>query len=303
MLTREEKREWLMTQVSLADYLAEVTGPNCEVLLRDYYDGESEILYILNGEISGRQKGEVISGYMLKKIMREDWRKTDYISNYLLVNEQDRKLMRASTYYLKWQGELCGLLCLNYDMTELMHYRDFVSTHLLYGFEEQKKEATTEFVAQPLDELVDTMVRQVILYWDRNVPLTQLTNPLNPIRQLYELKLFQFKGTVSRVSELLNMSQQSIYRYIKEVEQIVQSQAKHKRRHDLHMTGRKKAAKWQEEQAKERDRTTGALRPTSETRIQHLATKEDAPELLHDSIEAPEDPAKAMVELEEVLSK
>ncbi len=221
MLSRDEKREILKSMFSYVDFMAQVTGPNCEVVLRDFHNGESEILRIVNGEISGRHEGEVISGFMLKKIMREDYHKSDFVSNYLLINEEDQKLLRASTYYIKHQGELCGLLCVNYDLTELMRYRDFVDTHLLYGLDQELPDKEADFVAKPLDELVDTMIRQVVLYWDREIPISRVDLEGNPIRQLYNLKLFQYKGTVIRVSELLNISTQSIYRYIKELDQLI----------------------------------------------------------------------------------
>lgn len=229
MLSREVKREHLKSMYSYIDFMAQVTGPNCEIVLRDYHNGESEILKIANGEISGRHEGEVISGFMLKKIMREDYNKTDFVSNYILVNEEDQKLLRASTYYIKFEEELCGLLCVNYDLTDLMRYRDFVDTHLLYGLDNELIDKGTDFVAKPLDEVVETMIRQVVLYWDREIPIARIDLEGNPIRQLYNLKLFQYKGTVTRVSELLNISTQSIYRYIKELDQLFAFQEKKKK--------------------------------------------------------------------------
>ncbi|MDO5732427.1 MAG: PAS domain-containing protein [Eubacteriales bacterium] len=240
MLSREDKRQYLESLYSQVDFMAQVSGPNCEVVLRDFHDGESEILYIVNGSISGRHVGERISGFMLKKIMREDYHKTDYVSNYLLVNEQDQKLLRASTYYIKRDGELYGLLCVNYDVTGLMRYRDFLNESLFYGLGDFTKEET-DFVAKPLDELVDSMIRQVVLYWDREIPLARVDLDQNPIRQLYQLKLFQYKGTVSRVSELLNISTQSIYRYIKEIDDLLFKEKQ--RQHELNMVGKRRAKK------------------------------------------------------------
>lgn len=241
VLTREEKRAFLESMFSYVDFMAQVTGPNCEIVLRDFHEGSSEILRIVNGEISGRQVGETVSGFMLKKIMREDYHKSDFVSNYLLVNEEDQKLLRASTYYIKKDGELCGLLSVNYDLTELMRYRHFVNTHLLYGLDRDlpSEDAETDFVAKPLDELVDSMIRQVVLYWDRDIPLARVDLEGNPIRQLYMLKLFQYKGTVSRVSELLNISSQSVYRYIKEVDHLIKEEQRKRREHLL--IGRKRA--------------------------------------------------------------
>lgn len=220
MLNRADKIAYLKGYISLADFISQVSGPNCEVVLRDYHQGESRILHIVHGEISGRKVGDTISGLMLRKIMREDYTNKDFVSNYLLVNELDQKLLRASTYYIKKDGELAGLLCVNYDLTELMRYRDFVNDKLLYGLNDNMAvESSEELTDRKLDVVVEKMIERVFLYWDRDIPLTRVDLASNPIRQLYELGVFNHKGSVNRVSEMLNMSVQSIYRYIKNIEE------------------------------------------------------------------------------------
>lgn len=218
MLSLAEKREFLETKTVFADFIAEISGPNCEVVLRDFHDGKSTIIHIVNGELSGRKVGETISGVRLKKIMREDWHNRNAVSNYLLVNERDQKLFRASTLYLKKDGDLAGLLCVNYDLTELMRYRDFFSDKLLYGIHEGPAMTGETGDLQELDIVVEEMIERVFLNWDREVPLTQVELDGNPIRELYQMGVFNHKGAVLRVSELLNLSPQSIYRYTKTIE-------------------------------------------------------------------------------------
>lgn len=218
MLTLKEKREYLKSKIKYADFIAEISGPNCEVVLRDYHDGESTILHILHGELSGRKVGETISGVRLKKIMRQDWHEHDAVSNYLLVNEKDQKLFRASTLYMKKDGDLAGLLCVNYDLTELMRYRDFVSDKLLYGLHDGPETTGEGSDVQELDLVVEEMIERVFLNWDREIPLTQVELEGNPIRELYQMGVFNHKGAVLRVSELLDLSPQSIYRYTKTIE-------------------------------------------------------------------------------------
>ncbi len=217
MLTRAEKRQIVTSYIPLVDFFSQASGPNCEVVLRDYHEGKSQIIHISHGEISGRSEGQEISGLMLNRIMREDYHDTDYISNYLLANESDQKLLRASTYYIKHEGELCGLLCINYDMTDLMRYRDFVNTKLLYGLCDKGLEEAP-MMDHHLDMIAEQMIEHEFLYWDRQIPLSRVDLSENPIRRLYEKGVFGQKGTVSRVSELLNISVQSVYRYINAIE-------------------------------------------------------------------------------------
>lgn len=219
MLTREQKQEYLRQFIPMVDFFSQASGPNCEVVLRDFHDDSSEIIYIVHGEISGRKVKQRIKGLMLHKIMREDYRKTDFVSNYLLANESDQKLLRASTYYIKKDDELCGLLCVNYDLTDLMRYRDFMNNKLLYGLSSMTGAEPNQQANRHLDAIVEQMIEQEFLYWDRKIPLPRVDLEQNPIRRLYERGVFGHKGTVSRVSELLNISVQSVYRYINAIEQ------------------------------------------------------------------------------------
>ena len=222
MLTREEKQEYLRKYIPMVDFFSQASGPNCEVVLRDFHEDSSEIIYIVHGEISGRKEKQSIKGLMLHKIMRKDYHETDFISNYLLANESDQKLLRASTYYIKKDGELCGLLCVNYDLTDLMRYRDFMNHKLLYGLSSVHTSKDVDEDDKHLDSIVEQMIEEEFLYWDRKIPLPRVDLEEKPILRLYERGVFGHKGTVSRVSELLNISVQSVYRYINAIEQQIQ---------------------------------------------------------------------------------
>ncbi len=219
MLSRSEKREFLKTKIGLCEFAREVGGPNTEVILQDYHEGESEIIHIINGELSGHKLGDELSSLQLKKLMREDPEEKRFVSNYTLVSEHNQKVFRASTYYIKHKGELVGLLNIYYDLTDLLHFRNFFRENLMYGVREQSDDPRG-FDKRRLDEIVEDMIERIFLYWDRAIPVSSVEYVENPIRQLYEFGVFNHKGAVSRVSELLNMSSQSIYRYIKTIEEM-----------------------------------------------------------------------------------
>lgn len=219
-MTNEEKSNLLKDYVNIANFMATISGHNAEVVLRDYEDETSTILHIVNGELSGRKVGEKISGYALRKIMKTDYRTTDFVTNYIIINESNHKIFRASTYYIKVDGELIGMLCVNYDLTKFLEFRDFYDHEVLYGFEESLSEPK-EYFNESVDSIIESMIKNVFVYWDRRVPTSKINEPSNPIRQLYELNVFKYKGAINRVAELLDISTQTVYRYIKEIEESI----------------------------------------------------------------------------------
>ncbi|MDO5716188.1 MAG: PAS domain-containing protein [Tissierellia bacterium] len=217
MLSIDKKRELLEKYVTIADFIATVAGNNCEVVLRDYHQGKSSILHIINGKLSDRKEGDSIRGYALNKIMKEDYKEKDYVSNYIIINESNQRVFRASTFYIMEGEELIGLLCVNYDLSDMLKYRDFYDREILYGFE-QNSNLQKEYFDESMDSILDGMIKNVFIHWDRSIPANKIEFEGNPIRQLYRLGVFNYKGAVAKVAELLDISIQTIYRYLKELE-------------------------------------------------------------------------------------
>lgn len=216
-MKRIEKDQLLKSYIPYVDFMANVTGKNCEVVLRDFHEGESDIIHIVNGHLSGRKVGDSVSGYALKKIMKADYHVNDYVTNYIIINEINQKVFRASTYYLKQDGELIGLISINYDLTEYLKFRDFYNESVLYGVEDTT-EVKKDYFGDSLDDITEAVINNVLIYWDRSIPIRHIYHDENPIRQMYNLGVFKYKGAVNRVAEILDISIQTIYRYIKNIE-------------------------------------------------------------------------------------
>lgn len=213
-----EKRKLLQEYIKLSDYIATVAGENCEVCLRDYHEDSSTIIHLVNGHLSDRNVGDTITGYRLKKIMKSDYKSCNYVSNYIIINEYNQRVFRSSTFYIKVDEELIGLLCVNFDLTNLLRLKDMFVKEVLFGYDGNQA-YEKEFFDEPLEKIIDNMIKNVFLNWDRNIPANKIHKEGNPIRTLYNLKVFNYKGAITTVAELFDISPQTIYRYIKEIEQ------------------------------------------------------------------------------------
>lgn len=209
--------ELLKQYIPLANFIAQVCGNQCEVVLRDYVEDTSTILHIVNGRLSDRSVGDTLSGYGLHKIMKGNWRDCDSVSNYIIINETNQRVFRASVFYIKMDEELIGLLCVNYDLTEFLQHRDFYQNEILYGLPDAQTQSR-EYFNESLDSILDGIIRNVFITWDRSIPVNRVEQEGNPIRQLSQLNVFSYKGAVNRVAELLGLSPQTVYRYIKDID-------------------------------------------------------------------------------------
>ena len=218
-MEREDRLKILKEYILVVKFLSKVAGKNCEILLIDIDNDLGEILYIINGNLSGKKKGDKLNKNQLEKIMKDEYNSNDYTTNHIVINENNQKVFRESTYYIKSEeGELIGLMSINRDLTKYLEFREFYDKELLYGFE-KNEEQIDKFFNLSLDSILEDMIRNVFIYWDRSIPVNKIEEEGNPIRELYQKDVFKYKGAVNKVADLLDISTQTIYRYIKELEE------------------------------------------------------------------------------------
>ncbi|CAA7599539.1 dna-binding yheo uncharacterized bacteria similar hi0575 containing transcription regulator helix-turn-helix [Acididesulfobacillus acetoxydans] len=99
--------------IPLVDFIADIIGSHCEVLLHDIVDVENSVIAIRNGYISGRYLGCPLTDLGLKLLENKAYLRQNAIVNYRSRTADGKKLI-SSTYYIKDdKGELIGMLCVN----------------------------------------------------------------------------------------------------------------------------------------------------------------------------------------------
>jgi len=204
--------------IPIADFIAKVNGEKCEVILHDLSDIEHSIIYILNSQISGRQVGGSITKYALDLVMKHDDVKQDHYVNYIGKNERTGKLMRSSTLFIRNESkETIGLLCVNIDITDYVRLRDELNGLIRFNLEqyEDKPEEPERFDLS-IDEIVSEIVDSVLLDSQVDISNTTQTERKDLVYKMHNRGVFKFKGAVNHVSTRLDVSPQTLYRYIKE---------------------------------------------------------------------------------------
>lgn len=213
-----KNREIISSYKPIADFIAKVNGDNCEVILHDLSDLEHSIIYILNSHISGRQVGGSITKYALDLIMKHDDALQDHYVNYIGKNEKTGKLMRSSTLFIRnVEKETIGLLCVNIDITDYVKLRDGLNNLIRFNMEQyEEKPVEPERFDLSIEEIVTEIVDGVLLDSNVNVMNSTQTERKELVYKMHNRGVFKFKGAVNHVSSRLDVSPQTLYRYIKE---------------------------------------------------------------------------------------
>lgn len=200
----------LATYIPLVDFIADIVGPNCEVILHDITRPESSVVAIRNGYISGRRIGSPLTAFGLELLERKLFTQQQAVVNYLSYTENHEKL-RASTYFLKDpQGVLIGMLCVNIKMTG-GDVAGAAAEALPYTGDET---GAVEKLSTSFDDVIASAVRQITASYGTEPGRLSGPEKMTLIRQLRARGIFQIKGAVAQVAQVLNLSQSTIYRYL-----------------------------------------------------------------------------------------
>ena len=220
----------LRQYVKLTEFLGAALGPDYEVALHDLTDKNRSIIAIANGYISGREIGAPLTNMALGVLKDESYEWQDYRLHYSGVSAGGKKL-RSCTMFIKQNGRLIGMLCINFDdsryqavsnqILQLCH-PDLFAQRLFQPQEggspppqspphrPETFRNSTEAVA--LDAIHHELERL-------GVSAERLTSDerLQIITALEESGIFLLKGSVKDVAAGLRCSQASVYRYLAQI--------------------------------------------------------------------------------------
>lgn len=203
---------------NIMNYFGAILGPNYEFVLHVLNpNGGSHIGHIVNGELSGRTLNGPLTDYAKKLINEKVYLEKDYVVDYVGEGPRGKKF-RSSTLFIKDQyGQLLGLLCINIDVDIYRKVAKDVLKLANLNFDIEKIEMKTE-QEQPVEKLHDNVRNIIYTVIDKDI--IDSGAQLSPdqkklaISKFKEYGVFDIKGTINEVADIMGMSESSVYRYL-----------------------------------------------------------------------------------------
>ena len=219
MQTITEDRLILESYIPLMKFLAQLM-PDTEFVLHDVSRLEQSIIAIENNYISGRKRGDPATDLVLRIIKSRDYEQQDFTPAYTSTNESGR-FLNSGTYYIKNKERLIGLFCINSDQTA-MHMVTKAIDDLVKSRTpvEQSSEQHTKFDEKLRHSVNDIPVETALtLMRERGVTVDSLSQDtrMEIIADLNEQGVFLLKGAVTSIARILQVSEATIYRYLRKV--------------------------------------------------------------------------------------
>ncbi|MGT2887527.1 helix-turn-helix transcriptional regulator [Streptococcus didelphis] len=222
-MNKETLHYWKM----IISFLKEVLGDNNEIVLHVIEKNDIFIGEIVNSHISGRTTNSPLTAFALDLINNKVYKEKDFVTNYKAIVSPQNKEVRGSTFFIKnSQGELEGMLCINKDISvykglaeNILGLANLNINHLLTQKENKAsaiaQDETVEVLSSNIQDIISEIIDPSLL--NQDIHLSQEVK-IEIVSKLSEKGVFQLKGAVSKVAEILNISEPSVYRYLKKIE-------------------------------------------------------------------------------------
>lgn len=205
-------KELLDIYVSFVPFLAEVCGKGCEIVVHDVTNPVKSVIAIANNT-TGRELGSPMTDLALSIKEDECYKDSDFLSSY--IGKTSNKQFLSSTCYIKNNGKLIGLLCVNKDLSILEAVNGSMQNLLTqFGFLPAVHETVEENLDNPVENLLHTLVSDTIS--QAGIPTARLSREekIHIVHKLNEQGVLLMKGAVAEIASQLKISEPTVYRYL-----------------------------------------------------------------------------------------
>ncbi len=202
----------------LVAFISEICGDDFEVVLHDAYNHENSVVAIYNGHLSGRKIGSPMTELAEKLIKEKIYEKKDFIANYEGRNRKGKRFV-SSTFFIKEGKELLGLICINHDISSI-EIVDRNIQSLLKAFKipgKYKNSGMTETLDNSIEGISSTLIHSTILAVAAPGRPMHTSEKEKIILELNKRGVFSTRGAVKQVADELNISEPTVYRYLRKI--------------------------------------------------------------------------------------
>jgi predicted transcriptional regulator YheO len=193
----------------MAEGIVAVVGPHCEIVVHDFGDLEHSVVAIA-GNVTGRKAGAPVPdlSFTRAELGCDTPDQLNYHSKIGLRN------LQSSTIFIRNANNYpIGAVCINIDYSDLLQVRDLLDK-LTMPVKESADFVVSDTFAKDIDELMELAVANFL--HQEGIASVEVMNHEDKLRliQMVETRgLFQIRGAVNRIADILCVSRASIYNY------------------------------------------------------------------------------------------
>jgi predicted transcriptional regulator YheO len=215
----EEYGPILYHYVNMAEVMAGMFSPFLETVVHDLSNKENSIVAIYNGNVTGREVGDPVTNVVTKLIEGDA---PDIVIGYENEAPDGKKLKSSYISIRNPERDLLGVVGLNMNIEDFRRHKKMLERFIqpqsggpISGKERFEKSAPKD-IATPRAEIRNAIDDYCI---SKNLRTSSIgyDEKKDIVQHLYKEGYFNIKKSVTIISELLNITRPSVYKYKKQV--------------------------------------------------------------------------------------
>jgi predicted transcriptional regulator YheO len=200
--------------INVAEILGEMFSPILEVIVHDLRKPEHSIIAIINGHITGRTVGDGTSDLGVLRLRGEV---PDKIVGYENQSPSGEKLKSSTLAIRNSKGELLGSFSMNLKISYFDQYGKFIEQLISTQTNSFTPKKEQFYLFTPRDEIKSACQQFLMEQGLMGKPLNKAQKK-EVVAYLHHEGHLNKRGVVTIISEELGVSRNTIYRYLKEIE-------------------------------------------------------------------------------------
>ena len=206
-------QQLLFTLTSIAHAIAAHYGKNCEVVIHDLTRdsaAEHSIVYIENGEVTGRKIGDGASKVVLEQLYRKSEQEKDHIGYF--TKTPDGKLLKSTTVHIRDdKGKVIYIFSVNHDITSLSVAAAAIS-EMVQPVDESR--GSFEKITPNVNDLLDELIWESTELVGKPVAMMNKEDKMRAIRYLNSKGALLITKSGDKISQHFGISKFTLYSYI-----------------------------------------------------------------------------------------
>ncbi|ELC2485892.1 PAS domain-containing protein [Salmonella enterica] len=201
----DDDRKLLASFVPFIDCLGTFLGEYCEIVLHSFEDLHHSVIHIVNGHVTGRERGAPVTNVALEKLA--EFNSTNDMWDVYFSNKGARPFKSSSSLIVNKNKSPVGMICMNFAL-------DMPLNAFIDNFAKSNNYRNESFT-QDINNLVLSHLEPVknMVYANTGIPSKNKNYEI--IRELNSIGLFEFPVTNKIVSSILGISPNTVYKHLR----------------------------------------------------------------------------------------
>lgn len=197
----------------LADFVSALMGPDSEITVHDLSDPSASLCLIRNGALSGRDVGAPATDLALRMAQECAGPQGDHFRlNYRSKTAAGQSLRSSTLVFKDAQGRVEAMFCVNSDDSR---YRRALEAMQALLPADLSQEHHQEILSASVDDVGVDIMQTVLDQFDVDPVRLSSEEKMQVVLEFDRRGLFSIRGFVARAAQVLDISEPTLYRYLK----------------------------------------------------------------------------------------